>query len=381
MQPDYPYGRQLRCQRRCWVESKAGKGMRFCTQTNDPRKAGISWNNPKQSTYSPLIVMMFNESTAHIGTVHFSGYSNEAKLFIQFWTHHYRQLDDATKKAIDGMGEMLARANNSCQVPFVDRDAPPLSLPQPPYIEAKAKWFYSPEEGLFREVYAQQHGEHGEGKPSLLPVFSALVDGGGKSPRLLPLVTIDEEISVQARQIVQWHDPSDYPLRHWVRAVLEGWRGFEWEGESIYDRVMLLASMTGKSQRVPALELRITIERDAILHHRNCFCDRYGIEATALTDLLVLVNQMLRYGKRWEEEEAIDQFREAVIGALLEMGVENNLASLSAHLIVKRVEGRVLKTPADDECDAEHISYPELPVHDFIRQAMAEIGDELMVVE
>lgn len=40
LQPDYPYGAQLRCQRRVWVEHHPKKGMRFCAQTTDPRQTG-----------------------------------------------------------------------------------------------------------------------------------------------------------------------------------------------------------------------------------------------------------------------------------------------------------------------------------------------------
>ena len=50
--PDYPYGFRLRCKLRVWVEYKAGKGFRYCTQTSNPKKPGEVWNKPKAGTYS-----------------------------------------------------------------------------------------------------------------------------------------------------------------------------------------------------------------------------------------------------------------------------------------------------------------------------------------
>jgi hypothetical protein len=50
--PDYPYGFRLRCMMRVWVEYKAGKGFRYCTQTSNPKKPGTVWNKPKAGTYS-----------------------------------------------------------------------------------------------------------------------------------------------------------------------------------------------------------------------------------------------------------------------------------------------------------------------------------------
>jgi hypothetical protein len=55
VQPDYPYGRRLRCQRRVWIETNPRHGMRFVTQTSNPKRRGEVWNKPHTSTYSDLI--------------------------------------------------------------------------------------------------------------------------------------------------------------------------------------------------------------------------------------------------------------------------------------------------------------------------------------
>jgi hypothetical protein len=61
VQPDYPYGRRLRCKRRVWVETHPRHGMRFVTQTTNPKRAGEVWNKPHASTYSDLIALWVDD--------------------------------------------------------------------------------------------------------------------------------------------------------------------------------------------------------------------------------------------------------------------------------------------------------------------------------
>lgn len=58
---DYPYGFTLRCKIRYWLETNKKHGMRFMSQTTNPKKAGEVWNKPKASTYAPLAVMGLDE--------------------------------------------------------------------------------------------------------------------------------------------------------------------------------------------------------------------------------------------------------------------------------------------------------------------------------
>jgi hypothetical protein len=55
VQPDYPYGRRLRCQRRVWVETNPRYGMRLVTQTSNPKKRNLTWNKPDTSTYCDIV--------------------------------------------------------------------------------------------------------------------------------------------------------------------------------------------------------------------------------------------------------------------------------------------------------------------------------------
>lgn len=61
VQPDYPYGRRLRCQRRVWVETNPRYGMRFVTQTTNPKRRGEVWNTPHAGTYSDLIALWVDD--------------------------------------------------------------------------------------------------------------------------------------------------------------------------------------------------------------------------------------------------------------------------------------------------------------------------------
>ena len=64
MVDDYPYGRQLRCRIRYWLESDAKKGFRFVSQTEDPRS--LRGNNPKKSTYADLGGCMYLDGKGHV---------------------------------------------------------------------------------------------------------------------------------------------------------------------------------------------------------------------------------------------------------------------------------------------------------------------------
>lgn len=72
---DYPYGRRLRCTIRYWVETVPGKGDRFVSQTCNPTTG--RWNNPKKSTYSPIVVMFIDPETGYTRHASVSPYSQD----------------------------------------------------------------------------------------------------------------------------------------------------------------------------------------------------------------------------------------------------------------------------------------------------------------
>lgn len=67
-QPDYPYGRELRCQRRVWVETREKHGQRFVHQTNNPRKAHKPWNKPHAETYDACVLLILDTETDLVET-------------------------------------------------------------------------------------------------------------------------------------------------------------------------------------------------------------------------------------------------------------------------------------------------------------------------
>jgi hypothetical protein len=102
---DYPYGFRLRCRIRYWVETKAGFGQRFVSQTTNPKKPGEVWNKPKAGTYCPLIVMYLDDETGHVkhAVLHTWGQTLEQ---IEGWGE--LELDDS-QRATQKMVLALAR--------------------------------------------------------------------------------------------------------------------------------------------------------------------------------------------------------------------------------------------------------------------------------
>ena len=90
---DYPYGYNLRCQKRVWLEIN-DRGTRLCAQTNNPKKNGI-WNAVKKSTYSLFGVLLQKELTDgnpdEVGYVTWSGLSMyEVENKGQEWLNVYK---------------------------------------------------------------------------------------------------------------------------------------------------------------------------------------------------------------------------------------------------------------------------------------------------
>jgi hypothetical protein len=81
VQEDYPYGRRLRCQRRVWIETKPRYGMRFVSQTSNPkaRSSTIQWNTPHGGTYDELIALWV-DGKGFVATDHCNGWKDLAEM-------------------------------------------------------------------------------------------------------------------------------------------------------------------------------------------------------------------------------------------------------------------------------------------------------------
>lgn len=82
LQDSYPYGFNLRCWRRVWIETstRKGTGQRFVTQTSNPKKPGLVWNKPVLGTYSVISVMYLDEANNHVETAGLGLYTYENKI-------------------------------------------------------------------------------------------------------------------------------------------------------------------------------------------------------------------------------------------------------------------------------------------------------------
>jgi len=94
IQTDYPFGFQLRCLMRYWIEERKGKGMRLVTQTTvkafnitftnelhenraeameraiTAANAGkLQWNKPKAETYVWGLLLLGHDEQSHVATL------------------------------------------------------------------------------------------------------------------------------------------------------------------------------------------------------------------------------------------------------------------------------------------------------------------------
>lgn len=84
---DYPYGYTLRCKIRYWLEFKPGKGVRFVSQTTNPKRPGEVWNKPKASTYCRFAGAMYLDENGHCKWTGLTEYCSgaEAKAWAEQW--------------------------------------------------------------------------------------------------------------------------------------------------------------------------------------------------------------------------------------------------------------------------------------------------------
>jgi len=77
---DYPYGFTLRTQMRVYVEKRKGFGMRYVTQTLNPKTG--KWNKPKAGNYFQIALVYTDPVDGHVHPLYFHGY--DEKEFNEF---------------------------------------------------------------------------------------------------------------------------------------------------------------------------------------------------------------------------------------------------------------------------------------------------------
>ena len=143
VQADYPYGFRLRCTRRCWLEYVKGRGFRLCTQTSNPKRAGLVWNAPKKSTYTALACLVLTDEhcteagePAHVTWVSPGLYTNEDTVGSFLAAFEQGLDEDQRRIAATYLRIMKARAAQSAPRAAValrvtDADTGEALLPEP----------------------------------------------------------------------------------------------------------------------------------------------------------------------------------------------------------------------------------------------------------
>jgi hypothetical protein len=78
---NYPYGYTLRCKIRYWLEYNPSFGIRFCSQTTNPKKSFEFWNKPKKSTYASISACMYLNEIDHVHWSELTNYSSYQEAF------------------------------------------------------------------------------------------------------------------------------------------------------------------------------------------------------------------------------------------------------------------------------------------------------------
>lgn len=86
---DYPYGFRLRCKIRYWLDFHPKKGVRFVSQTTNPKRPGIVWNKEKASTYSFVAEAMYLDDDGHVKAAGLTEYTYGAEA--QEWSDKWRE--------------------------------------------------------------------------------------------------------------------------------------------------------------------------------------------------------------------------------------------------------------------------------------------------
>lgn len=94
---DYPYGFTLRCKIRYWLEYKPGRGVRFMSQTTNPKKGDV-WNTTKASTYARIAGCMFVNDDGHVQWSALNEYTNATEA--RAWRDLYGEGVPTSAKAV-----------------------------------------------------------------------------------------------------------------------------------------------------------------------------------------------------------------------------------------------------------------------------------------
>lgn len=96
---DYPYGFRLRCKIRYWLEVHKKHGVRFVSQTTNPKRGDI-WNKPRASTYCALGGAMFLDDNGHVKW-NGASYYDDANQLLNFISVYGEGIPPAIRAKLD----------------------------------------------------------------------------------------------------------------------------------------------------------------------------------------------------------------------------------------------------------------------------------------
>jgi hypothetical protein len=100
---NYPWGYTLKTSAKFWIETNK-RGARSCQRTKNP-KTGL-WCKTKKSTYSPVMILAFDEDSKHHSFVGLGNYSSDLDQINRFKEEHGNNL---SKEQLDEVFLLQAR--------------------------------------------------------------------------------------------------------------------------------------------------------------------------------------------------------------------------------------------------------------------------------
>lgn len=119
---DYPYGRR-RTQIRYWIETSPRHGDRFVSQTLNPSTG--RWNNPKSSTYMPVMAM-FVDDKGHVTRTGLGTWAAEEEIsaFMAVAGEHLNSLQRSQVATVIGLNRAFKGVEFVCRTgPVTDAEA------------------------------------------------------------------------------------------------------------------------------------------------------------------------------------------------------------------------------------------------------------------
>jgi hypothetical protein len=115
---NYPYGYNLRCTKKIWIEFNPKKGFRLNEVTKNPKTE--KWNNPKKSVYYGLMLLYKDSKTGYIETLvkDFNNSDEKMNSTSKFIFDHFHFFTDEQIKFFAIQSLVYFRSSIQAQIVF-----------------------------------------------------------------------------------------------------------------------------------------------------------------------------------------------------------------------------------------------------------------------